>query len=400
MKKHKIKISIGNFWLSAVSLMLLVFAGIILTSTKYTGYDKPASIFIGNIRILFISINILLLLAVLLISFKSIKNEVFKKALLAFVSIFIILSILEIVFMNVAVTNGKADNLASRIWFKKYWRVNSLNYRDTEPNVNADKNKYKIMLVGDSYVAGHGIKEPADRFGDILQKKLSGNQKIFNLGHNGWDTEAEFNAITKYPLQPDLIILCHCPNDIERCNGQSSLLKSVPYNNYNKFSSLFPNGFFNYLIDNSYLLNFFYYKFYVDKRGSDNFVMDEKNALSSMKDGNYYGKYLTSAIMTQHLNQLGKFIIVSKQYNIRLVVVLFPETYDNGIDFSEKYVNYPLFSFFKNNGVPVIDTYQIFKNIPEKDRIVNKTDAHPSELANKRIAEELYNFLKSTNYVQ
>jgi hypothetical protein len=130
------------------------------------------------------------------------------------------------------------------------------------------------------------------------------------------------------------------------------------------------------------------------------FIMDEKNAISSMKDGNYNGKYLTAPIMTEHLNQLGKFIFLSKQYNIRLVVVLFPETYDNGIEFSEKHINIPLFNFFKNNGIPVLDTYQLFKNIPEKERIVNITDAHPSVEVNRKLADELYNFLKILNYVQ
>lgn len=302
--------------------------------------------------------------------------------------------------MNVAVTNGKADNLASRVWFSKYWRTNSMNYRDAEPNIAVDKSKYKIMLTGDSYVAGHGIKNPNDRFGNILQSYLSGNAKIFNLGHNGWDTEAEFNAITKYPLPPDLIVLCHCPNDIERCNGQTSKLVTKELLPLLYKASLFPNGFFNYLIDNSYLLNYFYYKFYRDKTSSDKYVFTEESAISSMKDGNYSGKYLVPAILNQHLNQLGKFIMLSRQYNIKLVVVLFPETYDNGIDFSEKNINLPLYNFFRNNGVPVLDTYQLFKNIPEKERIVNITDAHPSVMANRKIADELYKFLKSLNYVQ
>ena len=84
--------------------------------------------------------------------------------------------------MFVPKSYGKGDpaNLSERLWFAKYWKANQLGYRDLEL---ADKNfegKYKIVILGDSYVAGHGIKNPEDRFSNILSCR--------NKRNGAWET--------------------------------------------------------------------------------------------------------------------------------------------------------------------------------------------------------------------
>ena len=57
-----------------------------------------------------------------------------------------------------AQSDGFNLTLSSRNWFARYWQpINSLGYRDVEPRAPRPGEKF-VLVVGDSFVAGHGKK--------------------------------------------------------------------------------------------------------------------------------------------------------------------------------------------------------------------------------------------------
>ena len=83
-------------------------------------------------------------------------------------SILYLLLIVEIVFATVFVqSDGGNSTLVSKRWFQKYWNpINSDGYRDYEHIWK----EHVLFIVGDSYIAGHGIKNIDDRLSSILAK--------------------------------------------------------------------------------------------------------------------------------------------------------------------------------------------------------------------------------------
>jgi hypothetical protein len=72
--------------------------------------------------------------------------------------------------------------------------------------------------------------------------------------------------------------------------------------------------------------------------------------------------------------------------------VLFPE---NGpyIDILGRNINDRMREALLKNNIEVIDLYPVIKDLPLKDRIVNKFDVHPDVKVHRRVADTLYNFL-------
>ncbi|MGH7822021.1 MAG: hypothetical protein ACREQ9_19845, partial [Candidatus Binatia bacterium] len=66
----------------------------------------------------------------------------------------------EIVFSFVPRSNGNANALAMRKWMAEYWKpINRLGFRDADVAVADLEHKRKILVVGDSFVAGHGVED-------------------------------------------------------------------------------------------------------------------------------------------------------------------------------------------------------------------------------------------------
>lgn len=123
---------------------------------------------------------------------------------------------LEILFYSsFAVSDTFGFTLASQRWEERYWRpVNSFGYRDVEHSATDFGNKKVLFVVGDSFVAGHGISQIENRFSNILQRNLGGQYVVVNIAKNGWNTADEYQAILSYPYKPKKIILSYYLNDI------------------------------------------------------------------------------------------------------------------------------------------------------------------------------------------
>ena len=117
-------------------------------------------------------------------------RSVAKGLLVSYATILLLLAVGEAYFRFVhADSEGR---LASNNWTARYWHTNSLGYRDREWTPEDWVDKTTIAVVGDSFAAGWGINDPADRFPDVLAARLGDEYAVFNryAGINAAELEA------------------------------------------------------------------------------------------------------------------------------------------------------------------------------------------------------------------
>ena len=186
----------------------------VLTLTLLRGYAYDFSIGYYALRFCLVLAAIVLFLIGTYRAVKDCFSERKKNLLLSIAGLVTTLLVLELVFMFVPRSHQTDRTLASRIWYKYYWSYNSLGFRDSE-QTHRDSSRNKVVAVlGDSFVAGHGIKDMSDRFVDRIRAHLGQGYQVFSLGINGATTLEEIETLRGFPYPIDVLILSHLPNDI------------------------------------------------------------------------------------------------------------------------------------------------------------------------------------------
>lgn len=105
----------------------------------------------------------------------------------------------------------------SNRWFVRYWHLNPSGCRDNvDYFLKIKPGQRRITFVGDSFAAGHGIKEVEDRFANRL-RRAHPDWEIHLLAQLGYDTGAEQEYLKEcldqgYEL--DQVVLVYCLNDV------------------------------------------------------------------------------------------------------------------------------------------------------------------------------------------
>lgn len=297
---------------------------------------------------------------------RSLSRRLVQNVAVSLFSILVTLMLLELYF-NLFFAQSDAFNhtLAGKNWFKRYWRLNSLGYRDREWPPEAVAGKTKIMALGDSFVAGHGIENPADRFPDVLGQMLGPDYAVMNVGIPGAETKEEFELARKYPYKPDILILSFYVNDI--VDTATSMGLSQPL-----FVKPSPP-----LVDESYAVNFFYWRVY--RLGLQEWSNDYWGWLS--------GLYQDPGIWRTYRSLLLEIDTFTKNNNIRLIVVIFPNML--AIEDSRP-ITSRVGDVFLEQGVPVVDVGQLVAGENPKELIASPVDWHANERVHHLVAEELY----------
>ena len=251
--------------------------------------------------------------------------------------------------------------LASRNWENQYWQENSLGYRDREW-VPADwEGKQTVLALGDSFTAGWGIDDPADRFPDLLGQLLGDDYAVMNVGTRGSSTAQQLRMLDDYPLQdPDVILWQYFLNDIEEAAlsvGLGPLFDRPPQ-----------------LVRESYLANFLYAR---------------QNAGFGPAYWTWeYNAYDHPGIWAAHQAELEALIEAARSRNARLIVVLFPNMQDpvRSIPYIDRVAH-----VLEDRGVT--DVLKLFDDVagwePEAV-IVSPRDAHPSVAFHHFVGQKLY----------
>lgn len=111
--------------------------------------------------------------------------------------------------------SGKSDTLGGKIY---HIESNSKGLREDEFNKTPPEDTYRILVVGDSFTFGWGLKR-SDRYTELLEKRLnkdySQKYQIVNAGIPGWGLKDYYKFIEHRGLDynPDMIVVGLVGND-------------------------------------------------------------------------------------------------------------------------------------------------------------------------------------------
>lgn len=293
-----------------------------------------------------------------------------QNIILALLAVFLTLMAAE-VFFKVFFAQSDAWNqtLASQNWFKRYWSLNSMGYRDVEWSKEDLRVKKKILVLGDSFAAGQGIEHIEDRFSNLLGAKLGDDYLVMNIATPGISTQEEIDRVRGFPYKPDILIFQYFVNDIRYVAHERGVFSDL--------SKIEPRPLLKPLIDNSYVLNFIYWRSIRLLPGP--WQPDDFNWLQTA--------YNDPEIWWLHQQELLTILEGANAEGVKLIVVVFPSM--TGVEQSEAFTA-KVRDFFVGRQVPVLDVTELVKNVPPKQLVVNALDAHPGEWVHAQVADRLY----------
>jgi hypothetical protein len=279
-------------------------------------------------------------------------------ALVAFDAAAVMLLVLEVgMALFFAQSDGFNITMSSRNWFERHWRpVNSLGYRDAEPRPKAPGEKL-VLVVGDSFAAGHGIDRAEDRFGDVLGRDLGPGWRVANAAKIGWDTVDEDEALRAYPVPPDVVVLAYFVNDIYRAAEKAHF--PLP------FTIQFPKtAVTRYLVDHFALANFVYWR--LARMGN----VDD--AAKGFWD-RLRAAYADPAVWGEHARELDSVVDWCRECHVRLIALIIPSLVDVAGTTS---MTARVAAYFRERGVETVDLTPILAGRDPASMVVNNVDSH------------------------
>lgn len=256
-----------------------------------------------------------------------------------------------------------AGQLTSDNWLERYWDPNSLGFRDrewTEADFNAETT---IAVIGDSFTAGWGIEDTADRFPRVLANRLGEDYAIFNLGQWGTSTPRQLENLKTFVDQavtPDVVILQYFLNDID--HAVLSLGLPIPEDTPPEITRTF------------HLVDFIY------TRLSNSFTRDYWRE--------EYAHYDNYVIWDTHEAELNELIDYVDSIDARLIVVIFPNMLDPVRSIA--YVDRVAHVFEARGHNEILKLFDAAAAWTPETRMISPRDAHASAAFHEYVGDALY----------
>jgi len=256
-------------------------------------------------------------------------------------------------------------------WVQRHWHVNKAGCRDdVEYSPKLQPGKRRISFLGDSFTAGHGIKDVEDRFPNRL-RRAHPDTEIHVLANVGLDTGAEIVLLQRLisrSYQFDQVVLVYCLNDIADLLSEQSTA-------YDQLVAGFGRS--SWLTRNSYAANLLYHRYRASKNPY------ARNYCSYVRDA-YRG-----AVWEEQKKRLQELRDLVESHGGRFAVVTFPFLDALGPNYPYTFVHQELDKFWADLHVPHLDLLPVYKDLPSGALVVNPYDAHPNERACRLAAEAI-----------
>jgi len=296
-------------------------------------------------------------------------GRVFRVIVAGLVTVLVFLPAAELYFrFFYAVPMGNSLALAHRNWERRYWHpINSRGVRDAEwPRTRADLNGNRLVaVVGDSFAAGAGIENVADRSSNRLGVLLGPGYRVITVAKPGWETPDQLRALRALQVAPDIVVWSHVPNDIRDAAARSGMKWPRARR---------PRGRWGALVRDSYLVNFLYWRWGALGRNRDARA-DQRHNLQRA--------YGWRTAWSRHAADLAQVLDWTNRNGASLVVVVFPYLDDLP---GTKALSGQVAAFFRDRGVPVIDMGEELADEDPRDLVVSAIDSHPSRAVHARAA--------------
>lgn len=296
-------------------------------------------------------------------------------------NLLVLLSLLSLVLLGGEVyyryiyddTDTMDFSKVSQRWFSRHFHLNSRASRDNLEYANdLQPGRRRVTFLGDSFTAGHGVKDVEDCFANRI-RRLHPEWEVHVFARPGLDTGDELQALSgtladKYQI--DEVVLVYCLNDI------SDLLPELAELVQHVTAEVEHSG---WLRRNSYLVNTLYNRLV---------LMDMKRYFPMMLEA------YRSPVWEQHKQRLKAMRDLVQSHGGRLCVVTFPFLEQLGPKYEYQLVHDRLDQCWRELNVPHLDLLPVFKNLPPRKLTVNRFDPHPNVYTHQLAAEAIDKFLR------
>src|SRR5262245_24638820 len=85
-------------------------------------------------------------------------------------------------------TDALSLSRTTKLWYQRHWNRNSDGVRDNVEYARAIRpGKRRVTFIGDSFAAGHGVKNVDDRFANLI-RRAHPDWEVHVIAESGWDT--------------------------------------------------------------------------------------------------------------------------------------------------------------------------------------------------------------------
>lgn len=239
--------------------------------------------------------------------------------------------------------------------------------------------KKRIVFLGDSFTAGHGIPRMEDRFTDLIaarfEREQPGKFVVANLALPAYDALMITHLAEDELLQKHYDMACcvyvYNLNDVDTFDPHTTAALQT-------IQSSEPTFF---LFRDTYLLNWLYFRFVAFRnQGAQSYYENLRQSYESEPWAKVRG-------LLQGLHQR----CVEQGVDFRMVI--FPFVREVGEDYPFRAAHARIVEFCKAEKIPVLDLEPVFRRHAGESLVVSRFDAHPNERAHAIAAEAIENDL-------
>lgn len=259
--------------------------------------------------------------------------------------------------------------------------LNSAGWRDVEHTIVKPPGTYRILGLGDSYLMGQGVHSEDVFFRQLeqllKQADLPSQVETISTGVSGKNTVDQAQLLEERGLayDPDLVVVNFVPNDVEQDLTSEEPIVEF-YREYTKLTQK-PDFLSHY----SYLWS------WVRQRVQKQFVAQKyiKESIASFDRDSKKWSVCRNALL--------KIIQICRERDIPVMVVIFPFFHELNGDYPFQPIHDRVNELCRENGVPVLDLRDSYREFSGPELWVHPTDQHPNEIAHKLAAEAMAEFI-------
>jgi lysophospholipase L1-like esterase len=235
--------------------------------------------------------------------------------------------------------------------------------------------KKRIIFLGDSFTAGHGIPRMEDRFTDLIaarfEREQPGKFVVANMALPAYDalmiTQLAQDELLQKHYDMACCIYVYNLNDVDTFDPRTaSALQTI--------QSSEPTFF---LFRDTYLLNWLYFRFVaVRSQGAQSYYENLRQSYESEPWAKVRG-------LLQGLHQR------CVQQGVDFRMVIFPFVREVGEEYPFRAAHARVVEFCKAEKIPVLDLEPVFRRYAGESLVVSRFDAHPNERAHAIAAEAI-----------
>jgi hypothetical protein len=344
---------------------------------NFFGSAVPAAVLLHGLAIV-------LLVAALVLS-RWWRESRFANPALAAITVVTVLALGECGARAVAVVFPATQGFptySAALWKRRYVQLNMEGFRDTEHRPGRVPGVRRLLLVGDSYGFGEGIRLPADRLGErvvaFLDLSTGGSWELVNASLGDSHTLDEIGFLRRsLRYEPDVVVLVYVFNDIDYLSpatARGGILTEAPRSLWQRYA---PSRL-------AYWNSFLFQAVYVRLRAL--------GYLHRQRDLELSDPYADSVLVATHLRDLQRFVAIAESAKAVVGIVPFDVAVAGSASARQRYERFVRWGV--RAGLPIWSVGEAFNGRNLRDLRVNALDGHPNELANALAAAAARPYLK------